>query len=173
MFKRLALGYKLQSKILQTCQRTVCSHTKPLILAQPDPFFPKRRFFSGLHDKFEFQSTIEEFQHLEDVWKKYSEAGEQDEVWIKTLIAEPKIPKDTFEEITSLRKEIGQLIKLGNNKDAIEKAEAYKKLITEFYVEDHPATLSALNNIAIIKKGNNELSESKSILYQVFCGYAK
>jgi hypothetical protein len=169
MLKRLASGYKLYSKILQTRQYAA----QPLLIRQSIPAFRNKHFFSNSNDKFQFQSSIEEYQHLESVWQKYSEEGEQDEVWIKTLIAEPKIPIETYDQISSLRKEIGELIKLGNNKSAIGKAETYKNLISEFYIQEHPASLSALNNIAIIKKGNNELNEAKGILYQVFCGYAK
>jgi hypothetical protein len=169
MLKRLASSYKLHSKILQTRQYA----TQPLLIRQSIPAFRNKHFFSNSYDKFQFQSSIEEFQHLESVWQKYSEEGEQDEVWIKTLIAEPKIPTETYDQISSLRKEIGELIKLGNNKCAIGKAETYKNLISEFYIREHPANLSALNNIAIIKKGNNEINEAKGILYQVFCGYAK
>jgi hypothetical protein len=165
MLKRLASSYKLHQKILQTRQYAAYPYTQSLLLRQSTRTCPNKHFFSNSNDKFQFQSSIEEFQHLESVWQKYSEEGEQDEVWIKTLIAEPKIPTETYDQISSLRKEIGELIKLGNNKCAIGKAETYKNLISEFYIREHPANLSALNNIAIIKKGNNELNEAKGILY--------
>jgi len=41
-------------------------------------------------------------------------------------------------------------------KEAIENATSYINNVKQYYPEEHPACLSAYNNIAIIKKGSGE-----------------
>lgn len=118
-------------------------------------------------------SLIEEYQNIENLLEKYSESGDTDPQFIETLTKEPTIDNQEFDGLKKLRQTISQLIKLGHTSEAIEKATYYQSQILKHYPEDHPANLSALNNIAIIKKGNNELIEARQILYKVFCGYAR
>lgn len=120
-----------------------------------------------------FISLIEEYQYLEHIWTKYDKGGEKDEDFINGLLNEPGIKAEVLDNMKKLRSETTENIKLGNSKEAIVAAKQYKDIVSEYYPDEHPATLSAMNNIAVILKSNNELEEAKSILYNVFCSYLK
>lgn len=101
--------------------------------------------------------------------KEKVERGIKDEQSLD--IQEPDVPKESFNEIKSLNKQIGELLRLGQMEEANIIARECVDLVFKYYPSNHPVSLSAMNNLSIILKKNGEFQEAKSIMINVFEGY--
>lgn len=133
---------------------------------------PVRKPYLKNQKIYYFSTTNENLD--ENLLNYISQLKEKVELGLKEEIVdieEPEIPKSSFNEIKNLNTEISQLLSLGEMKKANEVSRRCVDLVYKFYSPNHPVSLSAMNNLAIILKKNGELQEAKSIMINVFEGY--
>lgn len=84
---------------------------------------------------------------------------------------EPHVPKEELSLIKSIRASFSQNFQLGRVEEAFSDAQSYLSKVSQYYPRNHPAVLSAQNNLAIIFKNNGNHQEALALYSVILAGY--
>eukprot|EP01017_Pseudomicrothorax_dubius_P006169 TRINITY_DN11717_c0_g1_i1.p1 TRINITY_DN11717_c0_g1~~TRINITY_DN11717_c0_g1_i1.p1 ORF type:complete len:311 (+),score=53.28 TRINITY_DN11717_c0_g1_i1:188-1120(+) len=106
----------------------------------------------------------------ETILSKLKQNQSQEETSIATY-QEPDIPVKEFDEMKSMLKGVSQSIGLGKLKEAHALAQKYLEKVNRYYDKRHPASISAVNNLALVSKMIGEYVPAKEMYLQVVQAY--
>lgn len=87
------------------------------------------------------------------------------------VYTEPSIPAEEFEKMQTQNKQVSELVNLRKYEEALKICMQHSTLVKKYYGEQHPATYSSLNNLALIMKQTGNLKEAQELYERIVKGY--